>query len=315
MNNISLSVDLKNCQRVELPDPDRVKLLHASAQATIWVATFTLGCHTVASFGPSRTFCGPNAQAVTHTVWIRTLAEPFDGTVDRRWLAMALEANFHQADDVLAIAMQYLKGAPPVLDGHMKIGGDAGYGPLMDNGIREEGADFNDYLGIPWHHPGSEEADRPEARQLGCLDCSGYMRMIWGFRQHMPSPACRSGVPLCGNKPNGSAMPRRADRIAASGPGIVLGLAQQTRPPPAVLDKLQAGDLVFFNVDRKDDTPGMQQLDHMGMYLGLDIRQQRRFIHSPKSANGPTMGDGPNPVSVLDGNGLYAERLRVIRRL
>jgi hypothetical protein len=99
MNNISLSVDINSCQRIELTDPERIKLLHTSAQATIWVATFTVGCHTLATFGPSRTFRGLNAQAVTHTVCIRTLAEPFTGAMDQRWLAMALEANFHPADD------------------------------------------------------------------------------------------------------------------------------------------------------------------------------------------------------------------------
>ena len=316
MSNISLSFDIKSAQRVELQDPARVELRHKFLKDTIRIATFTLHCHTVATLGPSRTFRQSNAQPVTHTMWIRTLREPFAGTVDPDWLAVALEANFQEADDVLAIAMQYLKGVPPVYDGRMQIGGDAGYGPLPTrDGLREEGADFNDNLGIPWPYPGTKKTDKPEARQQGCLDCSVYMRMIWGFRSHLPCSAFRSGVPLSIESDGGATMPRRADDIASSAPGILLGPTAQARPSPAVLDKLQAGDLVFFNMDAKDDTPGQEQLDHVGMYLGLDSQGLRRFIHSPKSANGPTMGDGPNSPSILDGNGLYAEQLRVIRRL
>ena len=316
MTNISLSFDLKSSQQVELQDPARVELRHKFFEDTIWIATFTLHCHTVAMLGPSRTFRGPNAEPVTHTVWIRTLRKPFAGTVDHDWLALALEANFQQADDVLAIAMQYVKGAPPLHDGRMKIAGDAGYGPIASDGRREEGSDFNDYLGIPWRYPGSDKADTPEARQQGCLDCSGYMRMIWGFRPHLPCSAYPSGIPLSKlPSDGGGTLPRRAHEIASSAPGVLLGPATEARPTQAALHRLQAGDLVFFNVDAKDDAPGHGRLDHVGMYLGLDGQGQRRFIHSPKSANGPTMGDGPNPPSVLDGMGLYAEQLRAIRRL
>jgi hypothetical protein len=47
---------------------------------------------------------------------------------------------------MLAIAMQYIKGQPALMDGTLQIAGDASYGPLVD-GQRQEGADFNDYLG------------------------------------------------------------------------------------------------------------------------------------------------------------------------
>lgn len=318
MSNISLSFDIKRTQQVELQDPARVELRHKFFEDTIWIATFTLNCHTVAMLGPSRTFRQSNAQPVTHTTWIRTLRTPFAGTVDNDWLAFALEANFREADDVLAIAMQYLKGAPPVYDGRMQIGGDAGYGPMTTDGRREEGSDFNDYLGIPWAYPETNKAkpttERPQARQQGCLDCSGYMRMIWGFRPHLPCSAFPSGVPLAGkgSSVNGAAMPRRAHEIASSAPGILLASSAQARPKEAELRKLQPGDLVFFNVDKGDG----EKIDHIGMYLGLDSQEQRRFIHSPKTANGPTMGDHrPQYPSVLDGSGRYAEGLRVIRRL
>lgn len=290
MSNISLSFDVKNSRLVELEDPVRVELYHKFYEDTIWIATLTEGCYTVALLGPPRTFRGPNStQAVAHTVWVRTLPEPYSGTIDFEWLALALEANFQEADDVLAIAEQYLKGAPPVFDGRMKIGGDAGYGPMGKKGRRGEGSDFNDYLGIPWGYPNERTGlDRPEARQKGCLDCSGYMRMVWGFRHHLPCSAYRSGIPLSFEKNGGRSMPRRSFEIAESAPGILLAEPSSTRPEDAVLGKPQPGDVVFFNVDPTDDTPGQGRLDHVGMYLGLDDQKLRRFIHGTKTANGPT---------------------------
>lgn len=316
MGNISLTLDVRKAERVQLSNPARVELWHRFATDRLWIGSFTLGCRTVALFGPSRTLQDANAPTVTHTVWIRTLPAPFDGTVDADWLSWALEANFLEADDVLAVAMQYMKGAAPLFDGRMRIAGDAGYGPLGENGRREEGADFNDYLGLPWHYPGGGAApDKPEARQQGCLDCSGYMRMVWGFRRHLPGAGYGSGIPLClAAAQDSSALPRRAAQMAASAPGVVL-LDSDARPAPAGLQRLQPGDLLFFNVDPKDDSGGQGTLDHVGLYLGIDRRGQRRFAHSPKTANGPTMGDAPNPPSILDGQGLYAAQLRLVRRL
>ena len=302
---------------MEFDDPARVELRYKFADDTIWIATFTQGCYTAVLFGPPRTFWGPNApHAVFHTVWVRTLPKPFSGTIDNDWLALALEANFQGADDILAISMQYLKGAPRLFDGQMQIAGDAGYGPLTKKenkkDSREEGSDFNDYLGIPWFYSGENiDLDKPEPRQKGCLDCSGYMRMVWCFRHHLPYSAYRSGIPLSYAKVDGSSMPRRSFQIADHAPGILLARTQGHPPEKGIMKKLQVGDLVFFNVDSTDG----EKIDHLGMYLGMDSDGQRRFIHSPKTANGPTMGDGPNPPSVLDGEDTYARSLRAIRRL
>jgi len=45
-----------------------------------------------------------------HATWVRTLPAPFDGQLDETWLRCALEANQEEIPDVLAIAMQYVKG-------------------------------------------------------------------------------------------------------------------------------------------------------------------------------------------------------------
>jgi hypothetical protein len=74
-----------------------------------------------------------------------------------------------------------------VVEGGLQVAGDASYGPLVD-GEREEGSDFNDYLGITWSYP--ERNDLPEERQAQCLDCSGFIRMVFGFRRHLPGRLC-----------------------------------------------------------------------------------------------------------------------------
>ena len=118
-----------------------------------WLATFTDGAYTVTSTGPARTFIEASAaHAVRHAVWVRALPAPFDGHVDTAWLTRALAANRKAALDVLALAMQYIAGKAPLFEGGLQIAGDASYGVLKD-GEREEGSDFNDYLGIEWKYP------------------------------------------------------------------------------------------------------------------------------------------------------------------
>jgi hypothetical protein len=228
----------------------------------------------------------------------------FSGTVDRAWLDQAIKDN-NQADaaaakpDILAIAMQYTANAPVIKDADGKqIAGDASYGPLKTDGKRQEGSDFNDYLGISHAYAGS--VDKPELSQVGSLDCSGFQRMVWGYR---------GGLPLEGSQldPTGSAIPRRAYQIAYGAPGIVI--APDTGQQITNLNQLQVGDLVFHDASTNDGT----QIDHLGIFLGMDSEGHYRFISSRKTANGPTMGDVGGR-SILDGNGLYAASSRAIRR-
>lgn len=266
------------------------------------LATFTTGARTVTLRGPPRTFQESTTTAtVTTTAWARLLDQPFAGKVPRAWLDAALADT---SADLLAIASQYVTGAPTVrsTDGRI-ISSDAAYGPLGPDGGREEGSDFNDYLGLDWKYPDLLDATAPpvtdpaEVNQIGALDCSGYVRMVFGYR---------SGLPLS-IAPDGSRLPRRSHQMLASAPGVV------TIPDTGVVPsarKLAAGDLVFFDASTDDG----DAIDHVGIYLGVDSLGAPRFVSSRKTVNGPTLGDVGGR-STLSGAGLYATTWRAARRL
>jgi hypothetical protein len=257
--------------------------------------------------GPARTFTESHVSpVVAHEVWIRALPAPFSGSINAAWLKYARRANQRAFPDVLAIAMQYVSGAPPIFESQLQVAGDAAYGPLV-GGKREEGSDFNDYLGIEWKY--REGIDKPENRQFQCLDCSGFMRMVWGYRRHLPGDAYASVIPLCLRpQKRGGAMPRRAFEICQSGPGVLV--VENAGTQVKDFSRVGVGDLVFFDADSNDRT----QIDHVGMYLGRDTGDHHRFISSRKRANGPTMGDLGGK-SILDGTNLYAKTFRAVRRL
>jgi hypothetical protein len=269
-----------------------------------WLATLTRGAQTVASTGPRRSFSEDPAR-VTHTTWVRALPLPFDGTIDRVWLRRALAANATRQPDLLALGVQYVRGAPPANEGGLQIAGDAAYGPLVD-GERQEGSDFNDYLGVTWTYDDGS-VDAPEPLQFQCLDCSGFVRMLWGFRRNAPNTAPVLALSRTSST-DGTTLPRRAVQMAARAPGVLIerNRGVQLRD----LSRLLIGDLVFFDADDDDGT----SIDHVGLYLGVDSEGHLRFLSSRKGANGPTMGDVGGK-SILDGNRLYARSLRAVRRL
>ena len=89
--------------------------------------------------------------------------------------------------------MQYVAGAPSLYNAAgLRIAGDAHYGPLQADGTRKEGSDFNDYLGVAWTYGAS--TDQPEADEIGSLDCSGFTRMVWGYRGGIPLILTPNGV-------------------------------------------------------------------------------------------------------------------------
>lgn len=273
-----------------------------------FVASLTLGAHTVALAGPERTFRETGLRhSVTHGVWIRSLPRPFDGVVDLSWVRSALAANRAGVPDVLAMALQYVRGAPAILDGNMQIAGDSKYGPVK-KGKRQEGSDFNDYLGLTWSYA-EGLTDFPERAQFRCLDCSGFMRMIWGFRSCMEGYAYEGTIPLS-YKPleDRCAIPRRANEIFEFAPGVIVVPNCGERPDDYC--ELSIGDLVFFDADTGDGP----RLDHVGMYLGRDEAGHDRFISSRKTRNGPTIAD-EGGASILDGDGYYAQAFRSVRRL
>jgi cell wall-associated NlpC family hydrolase len=266
------------------------------------VAVLTDGARSALLFGAQRRFEEATARhPVVTSAWVRVLPAVFSGTVDAGTTAWLTAALADQSPDLLAMAMQYVDGAPPLFDGqHRQIAGDAAYGPLDGAGQRKEGADFNDYLGTVWTFPDGT-VDRPRGEMLRSLDCSGYVRMLWGYR---------GGLPLArGRVTDGSAIPRRAVQIAASAPGVVI-IAPGAAAPADNLDRLQPGDLVFFDADPNDGPA----IDHVGMLVGRDTAGHWRFISSRKGANGPTLGD-TRGASLLDGTGLYARSFRSARRL
>jgi hypothetical protein len=251
--------------------------------------------------GPRRRFAEASAgDAVSTSAWVRVLPAPFSGAVDasmREWIG---RFRGDTSPDLMALALEYVDGAPPAYDAtHVQIAGDADYGPLSTAGVRLEGSDFADYLGVPWTYSDGVTV-RPFANELHCLDCSGYIRMLWGYRE---------GVPLArGPDVDGQTLARRAVQMEASKFGVVI--IPNAGAGSHDLGGLRAGDLLFFDASA-DDGPAV---DHVAMYLGLDEGGHPRFISSRKAGNGPTLGD-IGGASVLDGDGLYALAFRAARRL
>ncbi len=272
-------------------DPPRTVVTDTSGA---WIATFTDGTRTVTLAGPSRRFAeGNTAATVTTSTWVRVLPAPFSGIVDTSWLT---SARTDTSADLFGLAVQYLSGAPAIITAGRQIAGDASFGPLQPDGTRQEGSDFNDYLGLAWTYPTT--VDQPEANQFRSLDCSGFMRMIWGYRTGLP-------VSL---SPDGTSIPRRAVDMAAQVPGIMAIADSGSRT--TAYSRLLPGDLVFFDASTNDGTA----IDHVGMYLGVDSTGHHRFVSSRKSADGPTLGDTSGK-SILDGTGLYGVSFRSARRL
>jgi hypothetical protein len=196
------------CPRREL-DPPRTIVERPCGTAR---AVLTDGARTAVIEGSERLFGEASAASAVRTRgWVRLLPTAFGGSLDaalEAWLEAALA---DQRPDVLAVAMQYLEGAPAVVENGVQIAGDAAYGPLSDLGTRVEGADFNDYLGLRWTFPDGT-ADRPKPEMLHSLDCSGYMRMLWGYRGGLPLAVAQSNA----------ALSRRAVQMATSTFGVTI---------------------------------------------------------------------------------------------
>lgn len=267
------------------------------------LATFTDGARTVVINGPKRTFGEPAATpaAVNTTAWVRLIPEPWQaGAEQASWFAPWLsQARADTAPDVLAVATQYLAGAPAEKDAKgVRFRGDATFGPVKPTGVgRSEQSDFYDYLGIDWSFPDGPQ-ERPDPTRYGAVDCSGFIRLVYGYRL---------GLPLLGTNNPGPGLPRRAYAIAESGPGVLLVPNKLTRATNYGV--LQPGDLVFFEVE-----DGPDQLDHSGIYLGQDDRGHHRFISSRERIDGPTLGD-VGGTSLLDDGGHYSTAWRAARRL
>ncbi|MFF4015385.1 NlpC/P60 family protein [Streptomyces sp. NPDC001843] len=292
-----------------LSSPDRT-VVRAGDGGTL--ATFTDGARTAVLTGPSRTFSEPRTTEakVTTDAWVRVLPHAWQRGMEKSawfkgWFRKTLVDS---SPDVFAVAFQYSSAGAP--DKHNKDGvryaGTAHFGPRnsavknpLDFAYYDEQSDFYDYLGIDWTFPDGTRV-QPEKARYGCVDCSGFQRLVWGYRM---------GIPMHETNTKGVGLPRRAYAIAAYGPGRVViphtGTKQATD-----LDALQPGDLVFFAIIK--DKPDF--IDHVGMYMGLDDQGRHRFYSSRSAANGPTLGDLSGH-ALLDGTDFYARGFRAARRL
>lgn len=275
---------------VRLVSPARTEVRNGNGSL---LATLTDGSRSVVLTGPARTLSESGTTlSVTTASWVRLLPSPFTGVIDQPWLEAALA---DRSPDILAVALEYVTGAKTrrASDGAL-VSADATYGPLVD-GVRQEGSDWNDFLQVKASYDGI--TDSPETAQAGALDCSGFVRMVFGRRLGIPMALASDRVRL----------PRRATQMHTDGPGTLLA---NSTTQITDMSLLLAGDLVLFDASGDDGTA----IDHVGIYLGLDSVGHPRFVSSRKKADGPTLGDTGGR-STLNGSGLYATSLRAVRRL
>ncbi|NED85372.1 hypothetical protein G3I76_35465 [Streptomyces sp. SID11233] len=276
------------------------------------LATFTDHARTATLTGPSRTFAEPTntkSRVVTEN-WVRLMPEKWKkGSEKQQWFKDWFKTSYgSEEDDLFAFAFQYVEGAPLKKDDEgVPYAGDAQFGPINPvgsegNDLRLEQSDFFDYLGIPYTFRNGVTR-QPDKARYRSIDCSGFMRTIFGYRARYPL------APLDGQ---GDGLPRTANGIARSKLGAdvipLKGISAADRPTS--IDVLQPGDLVFFKLDQRTG----QRLDHIGMYMGHDSDGHLIFVSSREEVNGPTIGD-KGGTSRLDGNGYYAATLRSAKRL
>jgi hypothetical protein len=238
--------------------PDRTEIMDSAGQP---VAIMTDGARTAHIYGPSRTFEEPSfTDAKIETdMWVRLAPQAWHaGAEQQRWFIDWLAAaRRDRSPDVLAIAFEYIDGAPAKKDNQgQQYSGDASFGPPdpADPDGRQERSDFYDYLGLPWTFLDGK-LGAPEPQRKLALDCSGYLRMVYGHRL---------GYPLRGTNTPGDGLPRRAYAMAELGPGVQLmpNSGQRARE----IDRLLPGDLVFFNAQPIPN----RQIDHSRHIPGLD---------------------------------------------
>ncbi len=271
------------------------------------VARLTDKARTAVFYGPKHTFAEPDTTdaTVTTNAWVRVVPHQWKQGAEKdkwfpKWLA---EYKGSTKPGALEIGTQYFQGAPDKKDEDgVRFAGDADFGPMKDDGsgLRAVGGDYNDFMGITVSHP-DKKHDPPEKEDANALDCSGFLRIVLGYRMDYP---------LFGkNETKGDGLQRQVQGMVDRAPGVLLVKDTGKRPDLAKATKnMLPGDIVFFQTDGE---PG---LDHSGFYMGKDSRGKHRFMSSRDTINGPTMGDVAGP-SILDGNGLFANNFRAVRRL
>lgn len=246
-----------------------------------------------------------NPPTVTHNVRVYILPVPFgstpewgpNGTAFKRWLRRRI---VDQPYDVFDVAFEYVNNNV----------NEASYGPRMGDGRRQEGSDWNDFLGVTAYYPDEVDLpngaiDVPESWQIGALDCSGFTRTIFGVRNKMPMSWWAEP---------GTTLPRRALMQAGSGPGVLMYDTTPDAPTEGQLNELRPGDFLAWDADTSNEEEDEGQIDHCGIYVGLDTDGNHRHLSSRKMVNGPTMSDVGGK-SILGSTNLYSVSFRLARRL
>ncbi|MET0698959.1 MAG: hypothetical protein ABWY93_04785 [Mycobacterium sp.] len=275
-------------------DPQRTLLRDTSGRL---VFTLTRGARTVVVRGPLRTFTESSTTdaEIRSTDHVYIAPRPWDGNIDDQGWARFLIDRLHTTEpDLLEISLQYLAGSPTIVSDGQRIAGDAGFG-LRGNGDDRDGADFYDYLNAPWKFPDRKSVIQASTKFDRQLDCSGYLRLVYGFR---------SGIPLFYGNGVVDGLPRSAWAMADHAPSVVVASSKRSDSPPDDLSRISPGDAVFFALH--DDRPG--DISHSGIYLGRDNEERMRFVSARSTANGPTFGDLGGD-GVID-DGYFGDRLR-----
>jgi cell wall-associated NlpC family hydrolase len=290
---------------------DGTPLVHGSASVVLRgtstpVAWLTGGARTVLfANGPQRTWVEPGAtraRIVTNDR-VGVAPRPWQTGLERtpafaRWFLAAVDPT---TEDVLGAAVQYLAGEPDRHQDGVRIAGDAGFGYIHTDDERD-GADFYDYLGIEWTFPDTDNGPvEPARRWRGKLDCSGFLRLVYGYRfgVQMYLQPVESTV---------DGLPRTAAQMATYTRSVVVAAGRTPSRAPTDLTRIQPGDLVFFALH---DDPAL--ITHSGIYIGRDTRGGMRFISSRGTVDGPSFGDVRGD-GVID-SGYFGARLRKAIRL
>lgn len=279
--------------------PDRTAV---RSRTGVLAAELTHGSRTVVVTAAQRTFTEPAATRakVVTTSWVYPAPEPFTTSKlnDEQYAAWLLARIGGGLDDVLGSACEYVTGRPDLARAGVKFAGDAGFG-LIHNDDTRDGADFYDYLGIPWRWPDGTMS-RPSAMWARRVDCSGFLRLVYGYRM---------GVPLYPRNEDVDGLPRTAYAIAERATSTTIADAQHPDEPPRDLSRVAPGDLVFFAAH--SDMPTL--ITHSGIVLGKDTDGGTRFVSSRETVDGPTFGD-VGGAGTLE-SGFFSTRLRKVIRL
>ena len=291
-------------------DPDRTIV---GTSAGKQVAVLTDGARTVVFTGPTRTFSEPatTTSTVTTDAWVRLAPQHWsEGAQHDDWFEPWFEEQVASTSpDLFGLYAEYAAGAPNRYDQGVRYAGAAKFGVLTSSGgyqnplgDRDDRADFYDYLGVSYDFP--DGVGKPNSEWYGDLDCSGLVRILYGYRMGHPM--------YLGDGPSGGSdiLPRHSYSMAASGPGqLLFGDGARSAPATDEVETLQAGDLLFFAEGSDPST-----VDHCGIYFGTDQYGRRRFLSSRMGANGPTFGDAEG-MSVIAGTGVYSRDFRGARRI